>query len=58
MGGNVWEWTTESFSVTYRPYTDRGGGYISDFAFIPAGRRIGNSDDANGYRGFRLTLFL
>ena len=58
MGGNVWEWTTESSSLTGYPYTTRGGGYISDFAFIPAGRRIGNSDDANGYRGFRLTLFL
>ena len=29
MGGNVWEWTTESFSYPMYPYVLRGGGYGS-----------------------------
>ena len=39
MGGNVWEWTTESYSVTYCPYALRGGGYVNYFADYPAGYR-------------------
>ena len=58
MGGNVWEWTTESYSYTVDPYTSRGGSYYEDFAILPAGYRFSYSDRAYGYGGFRLTLFL
>ena len=58
MGGNVSEWTTESCSLTYNPYTLRGGNYYDHFAGDPAGYRSFDSDLAYGYRGFRLTLFL
>ena len=58
MGGNVWEWTTESFSNTSYPYAIRGGSYNNYFALNPAGRRLSSSDYANDYSGFRLTLFM
>ena len=58
MGGNVWEWTTESFSDTDRPCTTRGGDYYNYFATYPAGCRLRSSDYADVYRGFRLTLFM
>ena len=59
MGGNVWEWTTESSSGTDgRPFTLRGGNYFSYFAGYPAGYRFTHYDTAHVYLGFRLTLFL
>ncbi|MFR5153235.1 MAG: hypothetical protein ACLTF2_01705 [Clostridia bacterium] len=58
MGGNVWEWTTESSSVTDYPYAKRGGCYGGSFATGPAGYRPISSDDANALNGFRLTLFM
>ena len=58
MGGNVWEWTTESCSDTSGPYTYRGGSYYSGFAGSSAGYRNYPSDNAYDFRGFRLTLFL
>ena len=58
MGGNVWEWTTESCSHTHNPYARRGGYYLSSFANFPAGVRIYGSDVANVDLGFRLTLFM
>ncbi len=58
MGGNVYEWTTESYSNTSIPYAYRGGYYYNYFANIPAGYRIFNSDSANAGNGFRLTLFM
>ena len=58
MGGNVWEWTTESYSDTDYPYAIRGGNCSSPFAFFPAGSRNVHSDDANDFTGFRLTLFM
>ena len=58
MGGNVWEWTTESFSYSYYSCTYRGGHYGSDFAVIPAGYRNNYSDVAGVNFGFRATLFL
>ena len=58
MGGNVWEWTTESCSDAGLPYTDRGGVYYYNFAGTPAGFRVCTSDRAYGDLGFRLTLFL
>ena len=59
MGGNVWEWTTESReSSTSYPYMRRGGSCFSGFAGYPAGYRFDDSDRARGDSGFRLTLFL
>jgi len=58
MGGNVYEWTTESYSGTSYPYTLRGGYYGIYFATYPAGNRSYNSDIANDRIGFRATLFL
>ena len=58
MGGNVYEWTTESCSDTYDPYAIRGGGYFNGFAIDPAGSRSNGSDYADVFSGFRLTLFM
>ena len=58
MGGNVWEWTTESYSNTNNPYAHRGGSCYGSFADLPAGYRDVNSDNAYDSLGFRLTLFM
>ena len=58
MGGNVWEWTTESSSGTHGPYTRCGGDYDFGSASYPAGFRISTSDSAYYNVGFRLTLFM
>ena len=58
MGGNVWEWTTESFSYPMYPYVLRGGYYDANFANSPAGYRFSFSDIARANVGFRLTLFM
>ena len=58
MGGNVWEWTTESWSDTDIPYAIRGGFYGVNFASRPAGVRYGSSGGAVTNIGFRLTLFM
>ena len=58
MGGNVWEWTTESYSDTNYPYARRGGSYYNNFANSPAGGRNFTSDNTNVGIGFRLTLFM
>ena len=58
MGGNVFEWTTESYSDTRYPYAPRGGDYYTGFAFFPAGDRSYASDYAGARNGFRLTLFM
>ena len=52
MGGNVWEWTTESYSNTDSPYAKRGGYYYDNFAFYPAGGRLNDSDHAGASYGF------
>ena len=58
MGGNVWEWTTESYSNTSNPYVTRGGSYGDFFADAPAGLRVNSSDYAGDIIGCRLTLFM
>lgn len=58
MGGNVFEWTTESCSDTHGPYASCGGYYSSRFATSPAGGRYGSSDNAYASDGFRLALFM
>ena len=58
MGGNVFEWTTESCSSTTSPYASRGGSYNDLFANLPVGDRRNYSDYAYVDVGFRLTLFM
>ena len=58
MGGNVWEWTTETSSFPGYPYAVRGGDYLCGFAGEPAGYRKVISDGAYDGYGFRLTLFM
>ena len=58
MGGNAFEWTTESYSCTYSTYSVRGGYYISAIVEGPAGYRTSGSEDAGVNTGFRVTLFL
>ena len=58
MGGNVWEWTTESYSGTLGPCTVRGGFCGNGFAVYPAGYRGSSSDSAGDGVGFRCTLYL
>ena len=58
MGGNVFEWTTESCSDTNNPCAVRGGSYLSNFAVSPAGIRGNGSGSADASVGFRLTLFM
>ena len=58
MGGNVFEWTTESYSDTDYPYALRGGGYGTFFASSAAGYRSDGSGLASAGDGFRLTLFM
>ena len=47
MGGNVWEWTTETSSFPGYPYAVRGGDYLCGFAGEPAGYRKVISDGAS-----------
>ena len=58
MGGNVWEWTTESCSSTNEPYAICGGCCSGIFAGFPAGRRDRDPDNATNSKGFRLILFM
>ena len=58
MGGNVEEWTTESFSDTLSPFALRGGSYGGSFAVSPAGYRSCDYDNVYDAIGFRLTLFM
>ena len=58
MGGNLYEYTTESYSDTSTPCTDRGGICYHNYADYPAGYRNNNIGNANSNYGFRLTLYL
>ena len=57
MGGNVYEWTTESYFITTN-HTLRGGDYDDYVANGPAGDRFYHSNSASVSYGFRLTLFM
>ena len=61
MGGNVWEWTTESCknTSTSEPCVLRGGNYYSSALNVPAAYRH-RSSTTYGYSdiGFRVTLYL
>ena len=74
LGGNVWEWTTETFyntadeatagtgrasSNSGEPCAIRGGGYDGAYASYPAGCRTHDATTHSGDSdGFRPTLFL
>ena len=58
MGGNLWEYTTESYSRTSYPYAGRGGYYDISYADYPAGYRSYDNGNARSHVGFRLTLYL
>ena len=58
MGGNVWEWTTETCSYSARSCTERGGSYSIGYSVNPSGYRYHFSDVAYNRIGFRITLFL
>mgnify|MGYP005807061073 CR=1 FL=1 len=58
MGGNLYEYTTESSSSTSSPYTLRGGYYYGYYADRPAGKRSYEGGAASSSYGFRLTLYV
>ena len=58
MGGNVYEWTTETCSTPKYPYTIRGNGYDDHYVNASAGGRSNIEDRHDVYFGFRITLFL
>ena len=59
MGGNVWEWTTESRSDdASTPYTIRGASSYNNFTDEPAGDRYYDSGNADDNVGFRIALFM
>ena len=57
MGGNLYEYTTESYSDEDFPYVSRGGYYGNSYDSIPAGYRAYSNGNADGYNGFRVTLY-
>ena len=57
MGGNLYEYTTESSSYEFRPYVFRGGSHSSYYGNGPASNRNGDDGDANSNYGFRVTLY-
>ena len=58
MGGNLYEYTTESYSATYGSCTNRGGSCNGYYADTPAGNRFYSGGVAYGDSGFRLTLYV
>ena len=62
MGGNVWEWTSESYNDingTSRIYVGRGGRFSNGEIDYPASyRNAGTIYDVNNFYGFRIMLFL
>ena len=57
MGGNLYEYTTESGSYESNPYVYRGGGYSYSYDDYPAGFRGNIFGNAYSSRGFRVTLY-
>ena len=58
MGGNLWEYTTESYSYVSNAYASRGGCYDDYYADFSAGYRSYGYGNAYISIGFRITLFL
>ena len=57
MGGNLLEYTTESYSIEYSRYVLRGGYYGSSYDTLPAGNRSYGTGVAISRSGFRVTLY-
>ena len=57
IGGNLWEFNTESYSNESIPYVSRGGSYNNDYDNIPAGYRNYSIGLAYSNTGFRTTLY-
>ena len=57
MGGNLYEYTTESASYEFTPYVIRGGDCSSDYGNSPAGYRSNRNGNAYSSSGFRVTLY-
>ena len=57
MGGNLWEYTTESYSDESFPYVLRGGYYNNNYDDYPAGYRSYGGGPASSDYGFRTTLY-
>ncbi len=57
MGGNLFEYTTESNSDESYPYVFRGGYYKNCYDDIPAGDRGNDNGPATSTYGFRVTLY-
>ena len=58
MGGNLWEYTTESYYDTSYPYTFRGGSCFNYYSGDAVGSRYGFNGGADISSGFRITLYL
>ncbi len=58
MGGNLYEWTTESYSSIFVPRIRRGSSYGGTYAKCPASYRDCTANTTDAYQGFRITLFL
>ena len=57
MGGNLCEYTTESYPDVRYPYVYRAGPYNNFSDFYPAGYRNSLDDGAYSWTGFRPTLY-
>ena len=57
MGGNLYEYTTESYSNESYHYVNRGGFYIHSYDIVPAGYRFRYDGSAYYHHGFRVTLY-
>ena len=57
MGGNLYEYTTESSSNENYLYVTRGGYYYGEYDNTPAGCRYYNDGVALSFQGFRVTLY-
>ena len=57
MGGNLYEYTTESYSGVPGPYVVRGGDYGLDYDHFPAGLRRSSVGYADSVHGSRVTLY-
>ena len=57
MGGNLWEYSTESYSNERIPCVTRGGLYGVYYDSYPAGHRSRSDGSADSGVGFRVTLY-
>ena len=57
MGGNLWEYTTESCSGEDYAYVTRGGAYYRSYDYHPAGYRAYSTGIVSSNNGFRTTLY-